>query len=114
MGSKGKKREFEFEAAVERDRAIGYLEKVLAGLRAGTVCLQRNGRGVTLKPADVLAVEVEGKAKEEKEALSIKLKWRTIQKQEVSSGEELEILSTEPEPPAEPEEAPEEESFPAE
>ena len=70
------KKELEFEGIVELDEAIEQIESVLAGLRSGTLGLTQGGQTLNLTPQPTVKLEVEGKQKDHKESVSIKLKWR--------------------------------------
>lgn len=70
------KKEVEFEGIMELAEAIDQIDSVLAGLRSGTIGLSHGDQTLNLKPASTVRLEVEGKQKEHKESVSIKLKWR--------------------------------------
>ena len=70
------KTELEFEAIVPLDEAIEQIESVVAGLRSGTIGLTQGARTISLRPEATVKLQVEGKKKEHKESVSIKLKWR--------------------------------------
>lgn len=102
---KKNKREIEFEGAMGREVVAGYLEKVIEGLRSGTVAVHRGGEALALHPEEVVRVEVEARQKEQKESLAIKLRWRASEPLQAQDLVSLEISSTEPEPPPPAEEA---------
>lgn len=70
------KNEVEFEGIVELAEAIDQIESVLAGLRSGSIGLSHGDQSLNLKPDSTVKLEVEGRQKEHKESVSIKLKWR--------------------------------------
>lgn len=85
------------------------LEDLAKSVKAGTVCLQKGGEYVTLKPAGGLEFEVEAAVKKGKQKLAISVKWEEPVPA-VTPGE-IKITSVEPapvmvEPAAAPEEAP--------
>jgi len=59
---------------------VNHLEQLVASLKAGTVCIRKGDRTVTLNPCDPVTFELEAEGKMEKESLreklSIELKWK--------------------------------------
>jgi amphi-Trp domain-containing protein len=101
-----KKNEISVKKSLEVEALAAVLNELAASLRAGTVCVEREGQFVTLIPAEVVDLELEAVRKKNKSKLSLELTWR-----DVVAHDELEaaftISSQEPEPVAE--EAPAEE-----
>jgi amphi-Trp domain-containing protein len=94
------KKNIDFEGVMELSDTINYVEKILDGLRAGTVCVQRGGEQLAVHPEGIVHVELEAKAKDDKESLELKLKWRRVEHEQPDEFVSLDITSTEPEEPA--------------
>lgn len=92
----GDKHEVSFDGTMQRDQAVEYLEALIQTLREGILHIEANGQQVTLHPTDVVTLEIEGSAKEDKEKFSIKLAWRKDAVAEKDPG--LRISAVEPEP----------------
>lgn len=93
------KKSLGFKAHTDVAQAAAYLEAVLAGLKSGTVCVQRGEEYLVVKPAALVEVEVEAKSKKGKESLSLELSWTVVDETVVEEEpEELKISATEPEP----------------
>jgi len=73
------------------------LEDLAKSVKAGTVCLQKGGEYVTLKPAGGMEFEVEAAVKKGKQKLSVAVKWE--EPCEIVPEGEIKITSVEPEPP---------------
>ena len=70
------KQELSLKGTVDLERAIGYLEDLIASLKAGTVHIQQGDKGLTIHPRDVVDLEVEVEQKKAKEKFTIELAWR--------------------------------------
>jgi amphi-Trp domain-containing protein len=81
----------------QRDVIIGYLESMVNSLKEGTLVIQENDRFISLKPKDVLTLEIECEQKEKKEELTIEISWRTEAKEVEEIPSDLVISSKEPE-----------------
>lgn len=88
------KKQVELEEKMEKDRAINYLEKLIEGLKAETLCIQSGDDLVTLKPPSSICFSLEAVTKKDKEKLKIELSWSTKKAQCVS---EFHIMASEPE-----------------
>jgi len=68
------------KSTLNRLEVVNHLEQLVASLKAGTVCIQKGDKTVTLKPCDPVTFELEAEGKLEKdslrEKLSIELKWK--------------------------------------
>ncbi|MGE0433802.1 MAG: amphi-Trp domain-containing protein [Planctomycetota bacterium] len=74
--SKHDRQELEFEATVSRDDTIAYLEELVRSLRAGSLYVEYNGKGLRMHPADMIDIEVQGATRADKERLNLKFTWR--------------------------------------
>lgn len=83
------------------------LEDLAGSIKAGTVCLQKGGEFVTLKPASTLEFEIEASARKGRQKLELRVKWQ--EPVEAAPEAPFTISSQEPEPAPEagPEPAPE-------
>ncbi len=70
------KNELSLKGTVDLERAIGYLEDLIASLKAGTVHIQQGDKGLTIHPRDVVDLEVEVEQKKAKEKFTLELAWR--------------------------------------
>jgi amphi-Trp domain-containing protein len=73
------------------------LEDVAGSVKAGTVCLQKGGEFVTLKPAGIMDFKVEAEIKKGKQKFEISVKWEAPQ--EIAAPGDIRISSEEPEVP---------------
>ncbi len=90
---------------MKRDDLVGYLENLVASLKAGKIVIERNGQFVSLTPPGTVNLELQAKTKKDKGELSIEISWR--QEVEAPVKAPLTISSNEPEI-LQPEETPEE------
>lgn len=97
------KKSVAYSGTVETSQVAEYLEGLVAGLKAGVITLENDGEVVSLQPASVVELSVEGKRKGDEEKLAIELRWRPEQSLEAPS------LKISGEPAAEEEEDEEEE-----
>ena len=65
-----------YSGTMERTQAVKYLEKLVKGLKAGTIGVQQNGYSATVHPNDTINVEVKVKQKSPRESVQIKLGWK--------------------------------------
>lgn len=70
-----KKVEVSFEGTMTLDKALAYLEGLVASIRAGAVRIEKGEDLVVLTPGDVVKMEVEAKAKKGKQSLQLGLTW---------------------------------------
>lgn len=90
------KREVSVKAVMDIAQVTGYLESLLDGIKAGSVCVQRGSdEFVTLKPSKRVEIEVEATQKKGKETFTLELSWRRGEVEEPKPA--LKISSQEPE-----------------
>ncbi|GAB6268079.1 hypothetical protein DS62_06540 [Smithella sp. SC_K08D17] len=68
------------KSTLNRLEVVNHLEQLVASLKAGTVCIRKGEKAVTLTPCDPVTFELEAEGKLDKESLreklSIELKWK--------------------------------------
>jgi amphi-Trp domain-containing protein len=86
------------EALVE---VIHHLERLVASLKEGRLCIRKNDESITLKPQDPVSLKIEAEAKLEKDSLQesfvIELKWKKGE-QVPAEGDAFTITHLEPTP----------------
>lgn len=70
------KNKVEAKGTVEFQRAIGYLEDILEGMKNGRVVVRQGDQTVTFRPVDAVEMEIEAKEKDNKQKLSVEMTWR--------------------------------------
>jgi amphi-Trp domain-containing protein len=92
------KKEVELNSELTLEKAVEYLESILAGLKKGKVFIQQDDEVVELTPNKTVAIEVEAKQKKHGEKLSFKLSWKKecTEKTEKEEKEIFRITSTQP------------------
>ena len=70
------KNKMKAKGTVELQRAIGYLEDILEGMKNGRVVMHRGDQSITFHPVDAVEMEIEAKEKEGKQELSVEMTWR--------------------------------------
>lgn len=75
---KSEKVKIEYESTLELDQAVSYLEKLLEGLKSGTLRVEKEAEAVTLHPRGPVTLEVEAKQKRERESFEISMKWHRV------------------------------------
>jgi amphi-Trp domain-containing protein len=70
------KNRVEAKGTVEFDRAIGYLEDILKGMKNGRIVVHQGDRSVTFRHVDALEMEIKAKEKDGKQKFSMEMKWR--------------------------------------
>lgn len=90
MGGKDKKT-ISFEGTLDQERVVEYLEHLTAGLKAGSVFLQRGGDNLALHPDQAVNLELEARQSPNKESLTLKLRWRRENETILEEGDMLEI-----------------------
>ncbi|SHL15490.1 amphi-Trp domain-containing protein [Desulfatibacillum alkenivorans DSM 16219] len=86
---------------MELEKVAAYLEDLAASFKEGKIVVAKGDEFVTLTPPEQVFVEVEAKAKKDKNKFSLELSWRALGP--VDGGESLVISSEEPEIEEEPE-----------
>ncbi len=71
------KMEVDLKETLGKQNVIRYLEDLVNGLKAETVCIQAGEDMVTLKPSKIFEIVIEASSKKDKEALAVKLSWET-------------------------------------
>lgn len=73
------------KSTLSRLEVVNHLEQLVASLKAGTVCIRKGEKTITLQPCDPVTLELEAEGKLEKdslrEKLSIELKWKKSEAQ---------------------------------
>jgi amphi-Trp domain-containing protein len=99
MSGNGDKQSASFEGQVELTEALDYIKSLAVALRKGTAYVQNGTDVVSLEPEPIVGMEVEARAKKDKQSLTISLQWRkTEEVVPVSVTESLAILDSAPEP----------------
>lgn len=70
------KKEAKVKSSMELDKAVAYLEDIVASLRAGTVSIENGDGAVTLRPEKNVKVELEATQKDDRESISLRLAWK--------------------------------------
>jgi amphi-Trp domain-containing protein len=68
-------KEISFEASLELQKAISYLEEVTSSLRDGKVVLERAEDFVVLEPAHLVQMKLEASVEGEREGIKLKFNW---------------------------------------
>ena len=78
MEEQDQQRELRLETSMSLDQAVAYLGDLLSGMRAGRICLQREGAedALELSPRKTVSFELKARQKASKESVTIKLSWR--------------------------------------
>lgn len=84
-----KKKEIKTKMTVDLEKAIAYIECLLAGLKQGTVIFEHDNGKVILLPAKNVKLEIEIEEDGQEQELEIELKW---EKSAASKGAMPEIL----------------------
>lgn len=90
------KKEVEFKGTMERGQVIAYLENLVAGLKKGTIWVQKGDDILNLAPAERVKMEVEASEKKDKGKFSLALSWHQAVEYE-EEADELKITSEAPE-----------------
>jgi amphi-Trp domain-containing protein len=69
------KTELGFKQRVTAEQAAAYLEEIAEGLRTGTLELSAGDESVRLSPGDVVKIELEASSDDDKQELSLEMKW---------------------------------------
>ncbi len=70
------KNKVEAKGNVELDRAIGYLEDILEGMKSGRIVVRQGDRTVTFHPVESVEMEIEAKEKDGKQKFSVEMTWK--------------------------------------
>ena len=93
------KREVKVKWIMNREQLAAYLEEVVAGLREGTICVQKDSEKLLLHPSDAVKVKIEAVEKKDKYQFEMELEW--VQAPEAAEGEAAEVAEEGVEPRAE-------------
>ena len=66
------------EGVMDTKEMIAYLEDLVAGFKAGSVCMTVGEDCLTLKPRGVMDVALKVSQKKDKEKLSLEVQWRRV------------------------------------
>ena len=88
-----RKHVFDYEAVIETAQVIDHLEKVLTGLKSGTLVIGNEGTTHEIKPTKLSKFELEIKESEVSQTLKLKMKWNTSLITETSSNGPLTVNS---------------------
>lgn len=94
------KKEVKLKGVMDRNQVASYLEDLLAGLKAGKICVQQGEEFVTLCPEQLIDVEIQASVKKSKEKFAMELAWRKEEAPVEISG--MRISPSEPETTPEP------------
>ena len=86
------------KGAMDFDSVSTFLTDLVASFKERTICVQRGEEFVTLKPGDLIELELEVLVKKGKQKLSLELAWRDEVLTEVEAP--FKVSSKEPEPVA--------------
>jgi amphi-Trp domain-containing protein len=97
------KKEVELNSEATLEKAVEYLESIIAGLKKGKVFIQQGDEVVELTPNKTVSIEVEAKQKKHGEKVSFKLSWKKECAEEAEKEEEetFRITSAQPDVKAE-------------
>jgi amphi-Trp domain-containing protein len=88
------KTELEFEQRVTAEQAAAYLEEVAEGLRTGALELSAGDERVRLSPGEVVKIELEASSDNDKQELSIEMKWHVSGVKAIVEQPRLEVTSS--------------------
>jgi amphi-Trp domain-containing protein len=89
--------EMNLKGNVDFTAAIALLGDIVKSFKDKTVCIQKGGEFVTLKPTEPIAFEIAAQRKKGKQKLSIELSW--FEEMSVEAPTEFKVSSKEPELP---------------
>ncbi|MBI4805339.1 MAG: amphi-Trp domain-containing protein [Desulfovibrio sp.] len=73
------KNKVKMEGVMDVKEVIAYLEDVVAGFKAGSVCMTVGEDCLTLKPRGVMDVALKVSQKKAKEKIALEVSWRRIE-----------------------------------
>ncbi|GMT49245.1 MAG: hypothetical protein IEMM0008_0784 [bacterium] len=89
------KQDVSMKGLVSSKEAAAYLQDLITCFKAGTICVQQGDEFVTLKPEDMVLLEIEAEQKKDKEKFILEMTWRKGEK--LNGDIDLKITSKEPE-----------------
>jgi amphi-Trp domain-containing protein len=93
------KRSVSFEGPVTAEEALAYLDALRDAIEKGTVYVQNGLEVVALQPEAEMTMEVEARAKKEKQSIKFSLRWEKVEVPEEHPLDAFAISDTEPEFP---------------
>ncbi len=76
MESSESEKNFQHESIEDRESVIKYLETLCEGFRKGSIEFSSDRDTITLKPSNLVHVEIKVKNQEQKSKLSLKISWK--------------------------------------
>lgn len=69
------KNKVDAKGTVGLDKAIGYLEDILEGMKNGRIVVRQGDRIVTFQPVNDVEMEIEAKEKDGRQKFSMEMTW---------------------------------------
>ncbi len=69
------RRQVDYRAELDRSIAVELLERIVEGLRAGSVKVQRGDQELTIEPADAVRLRVRARQTHKSEGVRINMRW---------------------------------------
>ena len=92
------KKEVELEGIVDMDQAIDFVDGLLAGMKSGTIYLEKGNETLVLCPEEEVEIEIKGSQKKGKGKISFELSWEKEEIEQIPEPVEFRIYSDTPEP----------------
>ena len=92
------KKEIALEGLVDMGQAIDFVDGLLAGMRSGTIYLEKGNETLILCPEEEVEIEIKGSQKKGKGKISFELSWEKEEIEEIPEPVEFRIYSNMPEP----------------
>lgn len=73
-----KKGEVKIKGNMDLNAVTSILDDLLTSFKEGTVCIENGPEFITLKPSDLIEIEVEAAKKKGKEKLVIEMSWKQV------------------------------------
>ncbi len=89
------KKDVAMKGIVTNQQAVTYLQDIVSSFKSGIICVQHGEEFVTLKPEDMVFLEIEAEQKKDKERIIIELSWK--KGDVLNEGIDLKISAKEPE-----------------
>ncbi|MFP5221088.1 MAG: amphi-Trp domain-containing protein [Acidobacteriota bacterium] len=80
------KDKIKMEGVMDVKEVVDYLEDVVAGFKAGSVCMTVGEDCLTLRPRGVMDVSLKVSQKKDKEKLALEVEWRRVDEATVRIG----------------------------
>ncbi len=74
------------EGVMDAKEVIAYLEDVISGFKAGSVCMTVGEECLTLRPRGVMDVSLKVSQKKEKEKFALEVEWRRVDEATIHIG----------------------------